>query len=166
MELHNEIVIDRPAAAVWQVLAERYADVSEWAAPITESHCSAGGDSPEVGTVRACAIAGFGPVQPGVVKEQLVTLDRARLVCEYIAVAGMPRFVAHAMNRWSVHPVDATSCRVRIHATVRLRGLMVILAWPFKWQMQSAGSKVAEELKHFVERGAPHPRKLAARRPG
>jgi hypothetical protein len=37
MELHNEIVIERPAAEVWQVLGERYAHVSEWAAPITES---------------------------------------------------------------------------------------------------------------------------------
>lgn len=163
MDLHNEILIEKPAVAVWDTLGERFAHVSDWAAPITESSCTVGeGGRPDVGTVRACSIEGFGPVKPGVIKERLLAFDRSAMSLEYEAAEGMPGFVARAVNRWSVHAVDEERCRVRIHATLTLRGPMKIFACLIKWQMQSGGANVAEELKYFLEQGAPHPRKLAA----
>lgn len=163
MELRNEIIIEAPAERVWQALGERFMHVSEWAAPITAS-CPVGAGEPGVGATRSCNIAPFGPVNAGVVKERLTRFDRKAMAFEYEALEGMPSFVGHAVNRWSVARVDDRRSQLRIHATLTLRGPMALLGCVIKWQLESGGAKVAEELKYFVENGKPHPRKLASRR--
>jgi hypothetical protein len=121
-----------------------------------------GDDSLEPGATRSCHTARFGPFEAGAIKERLIAFDRERMAFEYEAVDGMPRFVARAVNRWSVHPVDDRRCVVRIHATLTLRGPVVLLTWLLRWQMQRGGAHVLEELKYYVEHGRPHRRKLAA----
>lgn len=161
MELHNEITIEAPAERVWRALGERFMHVGEWAAPITSS-CAIGPEELAAGAVRACSIPPFGPFRAGVVKERLTTFDRAQMALAYEAIEGMPRSVARAVNRWSVEPLDDGRSVVRIHATLTLRGFARLLSCPMKWRLEAEGARVAEELKHFVERGHPHPRKRAA----
>lgn len=163
MELRNEIMIEAPAERVWHALGERFIHVSEWAAPITAS-CPVGTAEPGVGVTRSCDIAPFGPVRAGVVKERLTRFDREAMALAYEALEGMPSFVGQAVNRWSVARVDDRRSRLRIHATLTLRGPMALLGCIIKWQLARGGAKVAEELKYFVENGTPHPRKLASRR--
>lgn len=161
MELRNEIIIDAPAERVWHALGERFMHVSEWAAPIDAS-CPVDRAEPGVGVTRSCTIAPFGPVKAGVVKEQLTHFDRDAMTFAYEALEGMPRFVGRAVNRWSVTRVDDQRSLLRIHATLTLRGPMVVFGCVLRWQLQAGGAKVAEELRYFVENGRPHPRKLAA----
>jgi hypothetical protein len=157
-------MIDAPAERVWQVIGERFMHVSEWAAPITAS-CPIGPAEPGVGVTRSCNIAPVGPVKAGVVRERLTKFDRSQMAFEYEALAeGMPSFISHAVSRWSVSGIDGVRSVLRIHATVSLRGLMKLLGFVIKWQMQVAGLRVLEELKYFVEKGRPHPRKLIAAR--
>lgn len=161
MELRNEITINAPASAVWAALGERFMHVGEWAAPIASS-CPVGDEHPGAGAVRACRIDGFGPVKPGTIQERLTSFDRERMSFEYEALAGMPPFIARAVNRWSVLPLDGGRSLVKIHATLTLKGPAVLLSCLLRWQLQAGGARVAGELKHFVEHGKPHPRKLAA----
>lgn len=161
MELRNEITINAPARAVWETLGEQFMRMGEWAAPITSS-CAVGLADPDVGGTRACTHAALGPFKPGVVKERLTRFDRAQMVLEYDALEGMPRFVAHAANCWSVTRIDDSRSLVRIHARLTLRGPVRLLACLIRWQLQSVGGRVVEELKYFIENGTPHPRKLAA----
>ena len=163
MELRNEIVIEASAERVWEALGERFMDVSVWAAPITAS-CPVGAAEPGVGVIRSCEIAAFGPVKSGVVKERLTRFDREAMALEYEALEGMPSFVGHATNRWRVARLHEHRTRLHIHATLTLRGPMALLGCVVKWQLESGGAKVAEELKYFVENGSPHPRKLRSRR--
>lgn len=162
MELRNEIIIEAPIERVWHALGERFMQVSEWAAPITAS-CPVGAAELGVGVTRSCNIAPFGPVKAGTVTERLTRFDRDAMAFEYEALEGMPGFVGHAVNRWSIARVDDRRSQLRIHATLTLRGPMVLLGCFIKWQLESSGAKVAEELKYFVENGKPHPRKLASR---
>ncbi|MFO0618408.1 MAG: SRPBCC family protein [Polyangiaceae bacterium] len=158
MELWNEILIDAPPERIWRVLGERFMHVGEWAAPITSS-CSVGTDVPGAGATRACTIAPFGPIGAGVVQERLTRYEPDERAFEYEAIAGMPRFVARAVNRWSVARVADAQSVVKIHASLELRGPMALFGCVLRWQFLRAGAKVAEELKHFVEHGRPHPRK-------
>lgn len=163
MDLRNEVTINAPAKAAWEALGERFMQVGDWAAPINAS-CPVGARQPGVGVVRACQIDGFGPVKPGTITERLTVFDRERMAFEYEALEGMPGFVERAVNRWSVHPLGDAQCVIRIHATLTLRGPVALIGCVVKWQMQRGGTRVAEELKYFVEHGCPHPRKLAASR--
>jgi hypothetical protein len=159
MELRNEIAVEAPAEATWEILGERFHRIGDWAAPIVSS-CPVGSDAPGVGAIRACHIARVGLVKPGTVKERLLSFDRALMTFEYEAFEGLPSFITRAANRWSVHQVDDLRCLVRVHATLTLQGPMVLLSCPIEWQMQAVGARAAEELKYYVERGRPHPRKL------
>ena len=161
MELLDEVIIDASPGRVWHALGERFMRVGEWAAPITSS-CPVGPDEPRPGATRSCTIAPFGPMKAGVVDERLTRFDRDAMALEYEALAGLPGFIGRAVNRWHVSPADGGGARVSIHATVTLRGPMVLLGWLIRWQLRSGGARVLEELKYFVEHGRPHPRKLAA----
>jgi hypothetical protein len=162
MDMHGEIFIQAPARAAWAVLGERFGRIAEWAAPITASSLVG---APGAGAVRTCHIAGFGPVKPGVIRERLVTFDARAMSFTYEAVSGMPAFVASAVNRWSVHHRGDTACVVSTHATIELRGAARLLGWLMRSRLQRDGALVLEELRHMVEQGQAHPRKVAAARP-
>jgi len=158
MELRGEVIIDAPPRAAWAVLGERFGQIGEWAVPITASSLEG---EPRVGAVRDCHIAGFGPVKPGVIRERLIAFEPERMAFAYEAVEGMPKFVARAINRWSIHPRDQGGCEVRTHATLQLRGFFALFGFVLKRKMERDGARVLEELRHRVEHGRPHPRKVA-----
>lgn len=158
MELHQEIHINSPASAAWEVIGQQFGQIGRWAAPIRSS-CPVGDQPAGIGSMRACTIADFGPVKAGVIKERIVEFDAKEMRLAYEAVEGLPRFFGQSVNRWSVHAVGESSCVVRIHATVRIHGLAAILEPLFRWQFRIAGARTGRELKHYVEYGEPHPRK-------
>jgi hypothetical protein len=162
VELRVAAEIAAPAAAAWRVLGERFGQVGEWATPIIASSLDG---EPAVGAVRTCRVSAFGPIAPGEVKERLVAFDAAAMSLAYEAAAGMPRFIASAVNRWSVQPLGEARCLVRSHATVELRGPMALLGFALTRRMEAEGARVLEELRHMVEHGRPHTRKVAAMRP-
>jgi hypothetical protein len=161
MELRNTIEIDAPAPRVWETLGEQFMHIGAWASPITSS-CPVGRAAPEVGSMRACTIAAFGPFNAGDIQEKLIAFDRDQMTFEYEAQKGLPRFVARAVNRWCVVRLDERRSLVRTHATLTLRGPAALLSCVLRVQMEASGARVLDELKHYVELGVPHPRKRAA----
>lgn len=159
MDLRAEVNINAPAAAAWRILGECWAHIGHWAAPITASVLDG---ELCAGTVRTCHIARFGPVAPGVIKERLLEFDADAQALAYETIAGMPGFIARATNRWSVHPREDGTCVVQSHATVTLRGPITLVAPILRRTFRSNGARVLEELRHRVETGRPHPRKVAA----
>jgi len=161
MKITAEVVIEAPASAAWSVLGDCWAHIGRWAAPITSS--SVDGEL-LAGTVRTCHTARFGPVAPGVIKERLLEFDPAGRCFTYESIDGMPGFIKRAVNHWSILPLDDGRCVVRSEATVELRGPMVLLSFVLARSFKANGARVFEELRHRVEHGVPHPRKVAAMR--
>ena len=159
MEMRAEIVINASCDDAWEVVGERFGQISEWASAITESVMDV---PPAVGHVRTCHVAGFGPFDPGVVKERLVSFDPQARSLSYEAAAGMPSFIVHAVNRWSVSPGPGGTCMVNIHATLTLRPAARPLGPVLRWRMRADIRRVLAELRHRVEAGHPHPAKVAA----
>jgi hypothetical protein len=113
-----------------------------------------------IGAVRTCQFTGFGPFKPGTVKEQLTEFDPQAMTLAYVAIDGLPAFAERAVNHFSVHALSDDRCLVRSRATMELRGPMRMFGWFVKLRLQRAGSQVLDELRHYVERGRPHARKL------
>jgi len=124
--LRAEVSIGAPASAVWKVVGERFGSIGDWAAPITSSSLDG---QPNVGAVRTCHIARFGPVPPGIVKERLVAFDPAAMTLVYQPIGGMPSSVRRAINRWSVIPDGDECCVIRSCATLELQGVLARLSW-------------------------------------
>ena len=69
----------------------------------------------------------------------------------------MPRFIAAAVSRWSVHAGPGSGCTVRIHATLALRPAARLLSPVLRWRLRADTRRVLAELKHRVETGHPDP---------
>ncbi len=83
MEMRVEIVIAAPAEDAWAVVGDHFGEIGQWASAIT---ASAMDGRPAVGQVRACQVAGFGPIAAGVITERLVSFDPAARSLFYEAV--------------------------------------------------------------------------------
>jgi hypothetical protein len=87
MDLRAELVISALAEDAWDVVGERFEEIGVWASAITEAVMDG---PPEVGRVRTCQVACFGPIAPGLIKERLTEFDSKARSLGYEAAAGMP----------------------------------------------------------------------------
>jgi len=119
MQFHTPLDVNAPAAAAWQVLGERFGDLS-WTASIDDAHLERG-DAPDVGVCRVCTSStSFGPFPPSVVRETLTAFDPQHMTFTYVAEDGLPAFVRRAQNTWTVRPTGDGTCRIDSHAVVEL----------------------------------------------
>ena len=101
MEMRAEILINAPAGDAWEVIGERFGDISEWASAITESAMDG---LPRAGRVRTCHVAGSGPAAPGVIKERIVVFDP-----EAGPIPGLCRELAGRDTGWPDHAAARNS---------------------------------------------------------
>ena len=158
IEMRSEVELDVPASEVWSLMAERFGEIGQWAVAIRKSTLDG---EVAVGAVRTCEIGGFGPVGAGEITEELTELDRTTMKFTYAARSGLPSMLVGAENRWSIEPLGPDRARVRSHASIDLRWWALPFARLIGWGMRSGVPAFFEELRHRVENGTPHPRKLA-----
>ncbi|GHF65573.1 hypothetical protein HNQ07_004745 [Deinococcus metalli] len=160
MQLLRTVQIGVPATAAWALLGERFGEITAWASVIMASTLDG---PPRPGAVRTCHTARFGPVPPGEVRERLLVFDPAALTLTYEALSGLPAFITHAVNRWTVTPTGPATCTVTTDATLTLRGPARLLAGPLAVRLEWDAGRVLDELRHSLEHHEPHPRTRAAR---
>lgn len=159
IELRTEVLLDVPATAAWKVLGEQFGSVGEWASGLRAS--SLDGDV-RVGALRTCDLRAFGPFPSGRIVEQLLEFDRDTMKFSYAPTSGMPPMIDGARNRWSIEPVGAGRCRVRSHASVELRWWALPFAGFLARGIRTGVDTFVEEMRHRIELGRVHPRKVAA----
>lgn len=157
MDMHLSTTTHVPAEHAWALLGEQFADIGLWASVIEHSSLTG---PPQVGAVRTCTVQGFGPVPSGRVEEKLLSFDPANFTFTYQAVSGLPGFMLEARNTWTVEPISPHKCRVHSLAVLRLKFPFSLVSIPLRSQLEKSGHRLLEELKHQLETGCPHPRKV------
>lgn len=159
MELRQSIIIERSAEVTWGILGERFADASRFASAID---CSSMDGPPKVGAARTCEVPG--PRGGFTVSERLFHYDPSTRSLGYELERAGRLGLGRAANVLRITPVDATRCSVSAHATVSLRAWLLPLYLLVRLVMVIMGRRFFEELKHYAERGEPHPRKAESQR--
>ena len=160
MQIRRQIDIDAPPERVWDVLGRRFDQVSRWASSVSHSSVRTDGaalkNAPCSG--RVCE-TDLGPFE-----ESIVEYDEDRQALAYEASGEkMPFFVRGLKNRWSLTPSADSGTRVAMLMTADLAFPFNLFMTPLmKLQMGRILTFAVEELKHYVETGEPHPRKLKA----
>ncbi len=160
MKIITELDVNASASRAWQVLGEEFGDVAGWSATLASSSLNG---TLEVGAVRTCMGTGFGPFPPGAVTEELTHFDREKRAFTYVGRDGIPSFVRHAENAWSVVDTGGNTCQVRSEATLEVAWWLRPVAFLMPWMMRSDMRKFTEELRHMIEHGTPHPRATDAK---
>ena len=98
----------------------------------------------------------------GRIREKLLDFDPKRLTLKYEVEEGFPFFVERGVNRWTLTEEGSTT-RVHSIAEITTKGLVgMVMAPMMKMQMTGLIRNSLEDLKHYVETGTPHPRKVKA----
>jgi len=97
-----------------------------------------------------------------VVRERLLAFDDAGRSLTYDAVEGMPSFIRHATNRWTVTEDGGQGCVVRSDVTMGLAWWMRPVAPLMAARLRRQARGFLEELAHVLATGRPHPRKAAS----
>lgn len=158
MRIETEVMVNRPARAVWAVLGEQFGEAHLWGSALLHSRGHGKPLHQQVCESRTCDVKGMGRIH-----ERLLDFDPERFALAYEVVEGFPFFVARGVNRWTLTPEGKQATKVYSLATITTRGVIGALMAPMlKMQMASLMRRSVEELKHYVEHGSPHPRKLKA----
>jgi hypothetical protein len=157
MKIVTEIVIDKPAAAVWEVVGTQFGSAYLWASALNHTQGHGAKISEQVSESRTCDIQGMGRI-----REKLVEFDPAARTLSYEVKEGFPFFVARGVNRWRLVDQGGRT-RVVSNAEIVTKGVIGALMSPMmKMQMSGMMRRTLEDLKHYVEIGVPHPRKQKA----
>lgn len=146
----RSLVIEASLERVWEVAANQFGDIGQWSASVRASRSVADG--------RICSTS-FGETL-----EALTSQDAEHHRFTYVIEgAGMPGFIERATNTWSLEPLSSTTTRLTMTAETTMPWWATLL---FGLPMSLFGARLLganlEELKHYIETGQPHPRKLRA----
>jgi hypothetical protein len=154
VQIERHIDIAAPADRVWEVLGGGFAEVGAWATAIPSSAASPDGDG------RVCSVAGA----PGIdrIEERLTAYDDATRTLTYVAASGMPGAIGAASNTWRVEVLGPDASRVSTSATVDVVGPALLATPLLRLAFGVLGRRTLRDLRHYVERGVPSPRKQQA----
>ena len=92
-----------------------------------------------------------------------MSYDEQSMNFAYQATEGRPWFLKHAENHWAVRSLGPDTSLVETRAETDVSLFPGFFLAPlFRLQMGRIGTQSLEELKYYVERDQPHPRKLKA----
>lgn len=158
MNITRSIIIDAPLDTVWHTAAHEFDQISVWASLVSDSEAATDGETPAGADLsgRVCSTP-FGKTY-----EQFETYNEADHSFTYaVSFDKMPGFIKKTTNTWKVEAVGTTQSRLSMSADMDLNlfpGSLMRL--PMSFQMGRTLVLNLEEIKHYIETGKPHPRKV------
>ncbi len=148
------IVIDAPIDTVWKALAVDYGGIGKWASGVNHvvEHSGEGATAK-----RFCSISASGFNDT---RERIIQWEPERYYFEYELYEGLPGFVKYSINKDQLE-ADGNKTVWTSFNEMRVGGFIgLTMKWMMRKQLVQVLQNKAEELKHFVETGESHPRKI------
>ncbi|WP_374957560.1 SRPBCC family protein [Gilvibacter sp.] len=149
-----QIEIDAPIDEVWDALAVDYGGIGKWASGVNHvvEFSGEGADAKRFCSISA---AGFNDT-----REKVIKWDPENYYFEYELYEGLPGFVRYSINKDKLTPKGNKTIWTSYN-DMRVGGFMgLTMKWMMRKQLTKVLQNKAEELKHFVETGEAHPRKV------
>ena len=160
MLITRDIMIDAPLETVWKVAAHDFDKVDEWSSGVSLSDVAESDLDTAAGDMagRVCLTA-FGKCY-----EMFEQYDEQGHTFTYKAqFEKKPPGIKRARNTWRVEAQSASQVRFSMTVETELNRFPGILMWlPMRLQIPRVLDMNLQELKHYIETGKPHPRKLVA----
>ncbi len=151
LNFDKQVELNVPTEKVWDILAHNYENVGEWATIIPES-----APRKEHGKLvgRMCSST------YGDVREMITHWDEENLTYSYEA-DGLPSMFKSGKNIWKIEPINEQRSRVKMTLRMEMNPLPgLFMGWMIKSKMGKDLDGFMEDLRHFAEKGTPHPKKL------
>lgn len=157
-EVQKEIIINTSAEQLWKMVGPGFVEVYKWASNV--DHAEGKGQSEFEGAVcdeRFCDVnvSGFSKIS-----EKLTNYDEQNMNLRYAVNSGMPGFVTHAENDWTVVPLGKKRSKLVMKANFAVKGLMgALMKGMMKSKMNQTLQTVLNDAKVYAETGEVSPAK-------
>jgi hypothetical protein len=156
IQVKQELAIDAPIEKVWEIMGNQFAKIHLWSTNFKDS--KPGGSSRFSGLEYSERIT---QTERGETVQELDAFDTTMHSLSYHISKGAPGIAKQANAVWSLKSDGANSTTVILEFYMETKGFLGFLMTPLiKKGMGKSAEEIAEDLKHYVETGNPHPRKL------
>ena len=156
MNIQKEILVNKPASEVWEVLGPQFEDAYKWARGL--DHSQGHGEPVFDGAAcsnRTCEVPGFGEIQ-----EVIKKFDAEKHILSYEVTHGFPGFITSAVNTWRL-TAQGFNTKVEMNMEMQTKGIKGAIMGPMmKMNLNKMISGVLSDLKTYVEKGAPSEYKM------
>ncbi len=149
-----QIEINAPIDKVWNALAVDYGGIGKWASGVNHvvEHSGEG-----ISAKRFCSISASGFNDT---RERVIRFEPDNHYFEYELYEGLPGFVNYSINKDRLEAKGSKTIWISENE-MRVGGFMgLTMKWMMRKQLTKVLENKAEELKHYIETGQPHPRKV------
>lgn len=156
MNIKKEIMVNKPATEVWEVLGNQFPDAYRWARGL--DHSQGYGEPIFDGATcsnRSCEVPGFGKIQ-----EVIKNFDPEKHILVYEVTNGFPSFISFAFNTWKLVS-HGSKTKVQMNMEMHTKGIKGALMGPMmKINLNKMVTGVLLDLKIYVETGEPSEHKM------
>ncbi len=154
--IDRSIKIHVSAETLWEKTAEDFGGIDKWIASVADVTFTPSDDGDSLGAERVC-VSPFGETH-----ETMVIYDEENLTFAY-EIEGLPPIIARGVNNWTITPINDRNSSIEMRLEVEFADMADDdMQAQFQTQIGELLGQAVEELKHYVETGQPHPRKLQA----
>lgn len=152
IRIEREITINVSADKLWKMVGPGFVEVYKWSSNV--DHAEGKGTSPFEGAVcdeRFCEVnvKGFSKIS-----EKLTAYDASRMNLAYTVQHGMPGFVSHAENDWTVVPLGTDHAKLVMKGKFEVTGLMGrLMRGTMEKKMAQTLETVLHDAKVYAETG-------------
>ena len=153
IQAKSALMINKDIDSVWEVMGNQFAEVHIWSSNFSDSKPEGTPKLSNVDYLHRATVT-----ERGVTLQELDEFDPQNYRLSYHISKGAPSIAAKAYATWSLYPEESGNTKVVLKffiETTSFKGRLLSLL--IKKKIKSAGDTIAEELKHYLETGKPHP---------
>lgn len=164
MQLVNKTTINKPLRKVWEVLADDFSAADKWMSTVPKSYTLEEGQKADGSDIvgRVCELSDKG--DQGVVAHETITFrDNPNHNFKVEIVPKNGGILPVIKNNLDIKAKSLSEDKTEVIWTsdVELKPLGKILSPILKLGLNKGFDNILEELKYYLEKGIPHPRKVA-----
>jgi len=156
VKIKTETTINKSIGDVWEVMGKQFAQVHLWSSNFKDS--KPGGKIEFTGLDYSYRDT---ITDRGQTIQKLDAFDSTNHKLSYHITKGLPAIASNAIGHWSLENLGNDKTKAVFEFEMQPKNLFLLVLTPIiKKKLRSASNIIGEDLKHYLEKEAPHPRKL------
>jgi hypothetical protein len=156
MKITTETTINRSIGDVWEVMGNQFAQVHLWSSNFTSSKAGGQAQFPGLDYSHRDTITDRGQTI-----QQLDAFDSENHNLSYHITKGLPPIASNAVGNWSLKRLGDNKTKAVFEFEMKPKNLFLLMLTPIiKKKLRTASNIIGEDLKYYLEKETPHPRKL------
>jgi hypothetical protein len=158
MNIRTEVIIEKNANDIWQVMGIQFDEIHVWASFFKDSKPAGENKFDGINFSARDTV-----VEGGTNTHSLDLFDSEKFTLSYTVTAGAPPFANKVGAAWALEIINDHKSKASITINLELKdGIPEEKVSEVKIWLHSSSNDMLEDLKHYVETGRLHPRKQNA----